>query len=113
MKFNEYQAATRETAIYPGAGKGGPSAITYTTLGLTNEAGEVAGKWKKVIRDSNGAMNFEKEQEIAAELGDVLWYLARLADELGTSLEAIAQNNLDKLQSRKERGVIGGSGDNR
>jgi NTP pyrophosphatase (non-canonical NTP hydrolase) len=112
LSFTEYQLATAETAVYPGAGLGHIEALTYTALGL-GETGEVQGKVKKVIRDMGGEITSDAAKEIAKELGDVLWYVARLADELGFSLEEIAQGNLDKLNSRKERGVLTGSGDNR
>lgn len=113
LTFEQYQLASAETAIYPGSGTGEEKAVVYTLLGLTNEAGEVAGKYKKVLRDSGGLLTDAKKSELAAELGDVLWYAANLAGELGFGLEDIAQANLDKLNSRKARGVIGGSGDNR
>lgn len=106
MNFNEYQEFTRTTAIYPK-----DVAIPYLTAGLAEEAGEVAGKFKKSVRD-----NWEREQfddAVVKELGDVLWYLARYADELGFSLEYIAEQNVEKLSSRKDRGVLHGSGDNR
>ena len=100
MNFNAYQVATVMTAIYPEAGTGSNAALTYTILGLTNEAGEVAGKFKKVLRDGDEAVT---DEQLVAELGDVLWYLARTADELGFSLDYIATKNLAKLQSRKTR----------
>lgn len=112
LGFTDYQIATAETAIYPGAGTGDINAVSYTALGL-GETGEVQGKVKKILRDSEGVISNEIRTEIGKELGDVLWYVARLADELGLSLELIAQKNLDKLNSRKERGVLTGSGDNR
>lgn len=106
--FNEYQKQARSTAIYPA-----DYAILYPALGLVNEAGEVVGKIKKVIRDNDNVYSEAKSMEIAGEIGDVLWYLAVLADDLGYTLEEIAQENLRKLQSRLDRGVLGGSGDNR
>lgn len=105
---NKYQEFTRTTAIYPKE-----EALWYTTLGLVGEAGEIANKVKKVIRDKGGQPNLEDKKEIAKELGDVMWYVARLADELGVPLAELLQQNVDKLSSRMERGVIGGSGDNR
>ena len=108
LTINEYQNKAVETAIY-GVG----NAVIYPTLGLAGEAGEVADKVKKVLRDNDGEFTEEKKREIAFELGDVLWYLAALARDLGYSLEEIAQANLDKLASRKARNVISGSGDNR
>jgi len=109
MNFDEYQKKSRETAIYPDLG----SNYIYPTLGLAGESGEVSDKIKKVIRDDVGVLNAEKIQDLKKELGDVLWYVSQLSTELGLSLEDIAQSNLDKLFSRKERGVLQGSGDNR
>jgi NTP pyrophosphatase (non-canonical NTP hydrolase) len=80
----------------------------YPTLGLCGEAGEVAEKVKKQVRD--GVFN---RHEVAKELGDVLWYLANISNDIGYSLKEIANMNVDKLRSRKERDVIKGSGDNR
>ena len=106
MNIDDYQEVALSTAIYPNEDITG---IIYTALGLTGEAGEVAEKIKKHLRDG-GDLPYDA---IAKELGDVLWYVANLAHEIGFSLSEIAQMNLDKLLSRKERGVIGGSGDNR
>lgn len=108
MFINEYQKKAISTAVY---GEG--NSITYPTLGLTGEAGEVADKVKKVLRDNNGEFSDEKKLEIAKEIGDVLWYCAALARDLGYDLETIAEMNIDKLFSRRDRGVISGSGDNR
>lgn len=102
MTFDEYQEFARSTAVYPENCK-----ITYPALGLCGETGEVAEKIKKHIRDGRSL------EGVGLELGDVLWYISALADDLGVSLEEIAQSNVDKLKSRKERGKIGGSGDNR
>lgn len=109
MNFDEYQKKSRETAIYPDLG----SNYIYPTLGLAGESGEVSEKIKKVIRDDAGVPSAEKIEDIKKELGDVLWYVSQLSTELGLSLEEIAQNNLDKLFSRKDRGVLHGSGDSR
>ncbi len=109
MQFNEYQKEARKTAIYPDCGRN----FVYPTLGLAGEAGEVAEKIKKVIRDSAGAISDERKEELSKELGDVLWYAANLATELGLDLDAVAQKNIEKLQSRKERNALKGSGDNR
>jgi NTP pyrophosphatase (non-canonical NTP hydrolase) len=111
--FNEYQLATADTALYPGAEEGTLDAVVYCTLGLAGEAGEIPNKIKKIIRDNGSEITDEVRYAVGAEIGDVLWYAARLADELGLSLEGIAENNLEKLASRRERGVIAGSGDNR
>lgn len=108
MTLNEYQAHALETAIYPE-----DSRIIYPTLGLTGESGEVADKVKKVIRDANQEFTPEKKREIMKEIGDVLWYCAALSHDLGYTLEEVAQTNVDKLSSRKERNLIHGNGDNR
>lgn len=112
-EFDIYQDETARTAIYAEAGDGSAMALVYTALGLSGEAGEIANKVKKILRDSNGVVTNQVREDLAKELGDVLWYLARLADEAGYGLHDIAQRNLDKLSSRKERGVIQGSGDER
>lgn len=109
MNFDEYQKKSRETAIYPDAGKN----YIYPTLGLAGESGEVSEKIKKILRDDAGVPSAEKIEDLKKELGDVLWYISQLSTELGLSLEGIAQSNLDKLFSRKDRGVLRGSGDNR
>ena len=106
VTFDEYQKRAAETAIYPKK-----QGIEYTTLGMVGEAGEIANKVKKVLRG-----DYDKDalrQMLAGEIGDVLWYAAMLATELDLDLQKIAQDNLDKLSSRKQRGVISGSGDNR
>ncbi|MBU3924523.1 MAG: nucleoside triphosphate pyrophosphohydrolase family protein [Patescibacteria group bacterium] len=109
MTFNEYQKESRKTAMYPNIGKN----FIYPTLGLCGESGEVAEKIKKVLRDKGGVIDDTTKVEIAKELGDVLWYVSQIASELGLSLEEAASENLKKLFSRKDRGVIKGSGDNR
>jgi len=108
MKFDDYQTQAGKTAIYSDA-----DTITYCLFGLCSEVGELAGKYKKLLRDSNGHVTPEFRADMAAELGDVQWYVANLATDLGYALERIAQMNLDKLNSRMARGVIQGSGDNR
>ncbi|MEK7116360.1 MAG: nucleoside triphosphate pyrophosphohydrolase family protein [Patescibacteria group bacterium] len=110
MTFEEYQRESRKTANYPDLGR---YPFVYPTLGLTGEAGEVAEKIKKVLRDKDGIIDDHTKQQIAQELGDVLWYVAQLATELGLSLEDVASMNLEKLFSRLDRGVISGSGDQR
>jgi NTP pyrophosphatase (non-canonical NTP hydrolase) len=109
MTFQEYQDEARKTAIYPNKDNN----FIYPTLGLAGEAGEVAEKIKKVIRDGNGIVTEEKKVEITKELGDVLWYVANLAKELGISMDEVATKNIEKLQSRQQRGELHGSGDNR
>ena len=101
--------AARSTARYPDVG----SNPTYPTLGLCGEAGEVADKVKKVMRDRGGVFDAETREAIKLELGDVLWYVAQLSQELGYDLEQVATANLDKLSSRAARGRLGGSGDDR
>jgi NTP pyrophosphatase (non-canonical NTP hydrolase) len=109
MNLNDYQAAAQNTAIYPGKGE----SLAYPALGLNGEAGEVADKLKKVIRDNHGEFDNERREAIAYELGDCLWYVAEMAFELGYSLETIAVMNIDKLASRARRGLICGEGDDR
>jgi NTP pyrophosphatase (non-canonical NTP hydrolase) len=109
MDFQAYQESSRETARYPEAGR---NAI-YPTLGLCGEAGEVADKVKKVLRDREGRFDESVRDDLRLELGDVLWYVAQLATELDLRLEDIATANLEKLASRAARNVIGGSGDRR
>ena len=108
MTLNEYQQKALETAVYPQEYK-----VIYPALGLTGEAGECSDKVKKVIRDNNGVFTDEKKIEIAKEIGDVLWFCATLANDIGFDLETIGQMNYDKLHSRQERGMLHGSGDNR
>lgn len=109
MNFSDYQIQSRETAKYPAIGHG----VIYPTLGLTNEAGEVAGKIKKIFRDKDGLIGEAERQALQAELGDVLWYLAQICTELDISLEEVARANLAKLLGRQARGTIKGEGDNR
>ena len=108
MSLNEYQQKALKTAVYSI-----DDSIIYPAFGLVSEAGEVAGKIKKTLRDFNGVFNANQKHKIADELGDVLWYVAVLADDLGYSLEQIADMNLAKLKSRQERDKLQGSGDNR
>lgn len=109
MEFNEYQKKAKETAIYPKVGEN----YIYPVLGLCGEAGEVAEKIKKIFRDDKGVLTEERKGIIKKELGDVLWYLSQVAEELGLSLDEVALFNLEKLLSRKERGKLTGDGDNR
>ena len=108
MEFSDYQHFSRRTASYPRE-----AWLTYPALGLAGEAGEVAEHAKKTIRDDGGRVSDERRAAIARELGDVLWYVAQLASELGLELEDIARENLEKLFSRQRRGVLSGSGDER
>jgi NTP pyrophosphatase (non-canonical NTP hydrolase) len=109
MNFTDYQSKSRKTAKYPAIGH----PVIYPTLGLANEAGEVAGKIKKIFRDKSGVINGEDRDALQGELGDVLWYLVQVCTELGLSLDEVAEHNIEKLYSRLERGRIGGEGDNR
>ena len=103
-----YQQVAKTTAIYPRE-----QAIIYPTLGLTGEAGEVANKVKKIIKDGSNKNDDRMVSEIKSEIGDCLWYIAVLADDIGCKLSDIANLNLIKLANRKEKGTIHGSGDNR
>lgn len=114
MTFDEYQKESRKKALYPEVEilkKSKP--FIYPVLGLVGEAGEVAEKFKKVLRNENGELNEKAREEIKKELGDVLWYLSQIATELNLSLDDVAESNIEKLASRLERGVINSSGDNR
>ena len=104
MELNEFQVRCMRTAVYPR-----PQAVTYCTLGLVSEAGEVAGKLKKYIRGDSGW----DQIGMITELGDVLWYVAALAEELGTTLEGLGWVVLNKLEKRMEAGTIKGIGDSR
>jgi NTP pyrophosphatase (non-canonical NTP hydrolase) len=111
LTFHEYQNATQTTAVYPGRGCTG--GLVYCALGLAGEAGELANKVKKVIRDDSGRVTHERAEALRRELGDVLWYVSQIANELGVSLTYTAGENLDVLADRKARNVLSGSGDNR
>ena len=106
IDFYEYQQKARRTAVYPSK-----YAISYPALGLAEEAGEVVGKIKKMMRDNIPLE--EQKEKIQAEMGDVLWYLAALAHDCGLSLQTIAEENLRKLNKRAVNGTIHGEGDNR
>lgn len=108
MQLNDYCEATNQTAIYPEAGTGSDLELYYLSLGLTSEAGEVAGKVKKLIRD--GTLDIGN---LAYELGDCFWYLARLCDAIGYEPEDILTININKLLKRKENNTLTGSGDAR
>src|SRR3989338_6864515 len=110
MEFNEYQKKALETALFPEKYK-----VIYSAMGLGNEAGEVLGKVKKWLRGDDGEGEISEARKLALrdELGDVLWYLAVLARDLGFNLEDIAKLNIEKLQSRREKGTLHGDGDKR
>ena len=126
MNVNEYQLQAHSFADYnvpmmiegrDNAGNKGqfvyPIDYTYPALLLAEEAGEVAGKYAKAVRDNNGIVTAERKEAIVKELGDVMWALAELSTLLDVSLEEVMQKNIDKLSSKKERNVIHGSGDDR
>ncbi|HZL07626.1 MAG TPA: nucleoside triphosphate pyrophosphohydrolase family protein [Candidatus Dormibacteraeota bacterium] len=110
MTFDEYQKRALTTVI---SKNDSFKDTLHWVLGINGEAGEVAEKVKKIIRDKDGVISEQDKIELAKEIGDVLWYLAVFAHDLGFSLDDIADQNLEKLKSRKARGVLGGTGDNR
>jgi len=120
--FDEYQKKAHETADYPNGciySKDNDWVRTngvnylYPVFGLAEEAGEVSGKFAKAVRDNDGIIDDERTTEIVKELGDVLWFVSEICTCLGVSLSEVAEKNLSKLASRKQRNVIHGSGDNR
>ena len=110
LAINDYQKEAHTTADYKGMDEGD---FTYPVMGLAEEAGEVCGKFAKAVRDNNAVIDEERKGEIVKELGDVCWMLAEICTVLKVDLEDVMQKNLDKLASRKARGVIHGAGDNR
>lgn len=113
MDTENYEKIVVETAAYPKSGEGEVIGLAYTALGLNGEAGEIAEKIKKLIRDSSGVLVEETRQALLKELGDVQWYLAALARELKSSVGEIMEMNMQKLRARKENNTIHGSGDDR
>lgn len=114
LSIKEYQIKAHTTADYPiPVCEGNYMDWDYPVHGLAEEAGEVAGKFAKAVRDENGYISDERKEAIVKELGDVCWFVAEVCTCLGVSLEDVMQKNLDKLASRKERDVIHGSGDDR
>jgi len=121
LTISGYQEGTEKTAIYRDGvhnSTGGGyienwSNLAYVALGLAGEAGEFAGSVKKAVRDEDGFISPIRKEELFKELGDVAWYLSQACTELGLSLQAVLDYNLTKLESRKDRGVLTGSGDNR
>lgn len=109
MDVDDYQQAALRTA----RDKDAPDEFMHLVLGLVGEAGEIAEKVKKLVRDKNSDLAQLDRDDMASELGDVLWYAAVLANFLGLSLNDVAQRNVDKLADRQRRGVLGGSGDKR
>lgn len=112
MTPNKYQKEAHKTAKYSGALIVNEDYV-YPALGLAEEAGEVAGKFAKAVRDESGIISDERKEAIIKELGDVCWFIAELCTLMDVDLETVMQKNLDKLADRAKRGVIGGSGDNR
>jgi len=111
--MHRYQLRAAATAIYPDSLTGSVTALAYVTLGLTGEAGEVANKLKKVMRDGRGEITPAVRQSLSDELGDVLWYVAMMATELELDLADVAGANLNKLAVRESNGTLQGSGDDR
>lgn len=107
MEFREYEEQATLTAIYPDMGE----VPIYPVLGLVGEAGEVAEKVKKLIRDKGGRLVEDDRALLILELGDVLWYLSAVSRDIGSNLEEVAQANVDKLRQRKLAGTLQGSGD--
>jgi NTP pyrophosphatase (non-canonical NTP hydrolase) len=114
MDFNEYQKLAISTDTFGGSPQPIDShAFISKLLGLVGEAGEVAEKFKKIFRDKNGILGEKDKKEMVKELGDVLWYINAMSCYMGVKLEDVANSNLDKVLSRKQRGTTHGSGDNR
>jgi NTP pyrophosphatase (non-canonical NTP hydrolase) len=109
MNFTDYQTKAARTAKYPMIGH----RVIYPTLGLANEAGEVAGKIKKIFRDKDGVIGEVEREALKSELGDVLWYVSQVCTELELSMDEVAEANIAKLLDRLERGKIKGDGDDR
>jgi len=110
MELSEYQAAAAATAVYPRANKMG---LYYTALGLAGEVGELCNKTKKILRDDEGQVSEQRWNNLRAELGDILWYLASYANEMGVELNTVAHDNILKLRDRMQRDKIRGDGDER
>lgn len=111
LTFQDYQRLAARTAIYPD--RESESLSTYPALGLAGEAGEVSEHVKKAIRDDGGEITDSRRRALAKEIGDVLWYVSALCDELGLELAEVAEDNIRKLEDRSQRGVISGDGDDR
>ena len=106
MNLNDYQERAAQTAVYPA-----DVGLAYTTLGLAGEAGELSNKVKKVYRDDAGILTTEARWKLADELGDVLWYVAAVASEIGIELQTVSELNLSKLAARKASNSLHGAGD--
>ena len=109
LRFGAYQQAAARTSAVVAT----DHPIVYPALGLANEAGEVAGKVKKIVRDRRGHISDADRDALALELGDVLWYLSEMCTRLGIRLEDVAARNIAKLDDRAARGVLSGDGDQR
>ena len=107
MKLNKYQEKAAKTAFYE------KDDLIYCALGITGEGGEVADHLKKMLRDDEGVLTDERREALIKELGDVLWYVARMAGKLDITLEDVAKTNIKKIKDRVKRGKQKGSGDNR
>jgi len=106
MFMNDYQKVAQSTAVYPDA-----SRIIYPAVGLAEEAGEVCGKVKRILRDDGGVLTPERKDAIVKELGDVLWYVAALSTDIGVTLDEVASQNIRKLAERKAANTLKGEGD--
>jgi NTP pyrophosphatase (non-canonical NTP hydrolase) len=115
MQLSDYSSQALSTDTFDDTKPKDPGSHAFLSkiLGLTGEAGEVAEKMKKILRDKDGVMSEQDKKELIKELGDILWYINSTAVYLGYTLDDVAQANLDKVLSRKARGVSHGSGDNR
>jgi NTP pyrophosphatase (non-canonical NTP hydrolase) len=113
MKFDEYQKQAISTLTSDHDYGDVSAELIAQILGLVGESGEVAEKFKKIIRDKQGKLSAEDKQELLKELGDILWYINAVSVLLDSSLSEVAENNLGKVLGRKQRGVTKGSGDNR
>lgn len=113
MTFADYQEQAIKTDTFGGVGVASDPAFITKVLGLVGEAGEVAEKFKKILRDKSGRISSDDKAEIVKELGDVLWYISSITHYLDIPLQNVAEVNLAKVHSRKSRGVTHGSGDNR
>jgi NTP pyrophosphatase (non-canonical NTP hydrolase) len=102
ITINQYQNESEKTAVYPG--KMYPAGITYTIMGMVGEAGEIANKYKKILRKQG--QPYAHREDLMDELGDVLWYVSALAGELGYTLGEVAEHNLEKLAARKQSGTL-------
>ncbi len=109
--FKNYQNKAIHTLLYPGSGE--IQGLLYVALGLNGEAGEVAEKVKKILRDNKSEVDSARREDLILEAGDVLWYIAGLCHELGVSLEEVAKRNVEKLDNRHKKGTLQGSGDHR